>query len=115
MLLDGTEDIITFGLLIKCSCKSDLWTVANHTKTFSPTFFNSIAGLITTIINIYTARSGDWPIMAILTASITAAIALTSFVLIMVYQFGKLERIKQDHIREIDGAPRMVGSYTSSG
>ncbi|CAG8902296.1 unnamed protein product [Penicillium egyptiacum] len=77
-------------------------------RMFIPTFFNSVAGLITTIINIYTARNGDWPIMAVLTASITAVMALTSFVLIMVYQFGKLERIKEEHVREIDAAFRML-------
>ncbi|OJD27441.1 hypothetical protein ACJ73_01169 [Blastomyces percursus] len=30
-------------------------------------FLNSLAGLITTLINIYTAKSGDWSVMAILT------------------------------------------------
>ncbi|CRL19522.1 unnamed protein product [Penicillium camemberti] len=84
-------------------------------KMFIPTFLNSIAGLITTVINIYTARNGHWPIMAVLTASITAAVALASFFLILVYQFGKLERIKQDHIREINAGFQMIRGHTSSG
>ncbi|KAJ5417420.1 uncharacterized protein N7487_000970 [Penicillium crustosum] len=84
-------------------------------KMFIPTFLNSVAGLITTVINIYTARNGHWPIMAVLTASITATIALASLFLILVYQFGKLESIKREHIREINAGFQMIRGHTSSG
>lgn len=115
MLLDGIEDITTFGSSTKCSCKSRKYNVPNSANNFSPTFFNAVAGLATTVINIYTARNGDWSIMAVLTACITATVALAAFVLIIIYQFGKLEKLKQDHIREFDASFRMVGVHTSRG
>jgi hypothetical protein len=34
---------------------------------------NAVAGLATTLINIYTARDGDWSIMALITTIITGA------------------------------------------
>ncbi|OQE56376.1 hypothetical protein PENNAL_c0417G07520, partial [Penicillium nalgiovense] len=46
-----------------------LWLI---NKIFMPAAFNAAAGLLTTLVNIYTSRSGHWSVMAIATIIVTA-------------------------------------------
>ncbi|PGG99694.1 hypothetical protein AJ80_09308 [Polytolypa hystricis UAMH7299] len=62
-----------------------------------PSLLNSIAGLITTLINIYTARSGDWSVMAITTVIVTGISTLITAGLFIQYKFQKLGRIRDEH------------------
>ncbi|KAL4745865.1 uncharacterized protein BDW70DRAFT_166201 [Aspergillus foveolatus] len=75
-----------------------IWLV---NRLFIPTCLNSLAGLLTTIINIYTAKSGDWSIMALLTTIMTGLALSISVTLTVVYKFGKLQRLRQEHDMEI--------------
>ncbi|OCK74620.1 hypothetical protein K432DRAFT_252713, partial [Lepidopterella palustris CBS 459.81] len=54
-------------------------------RIFLPTFINSITGLITTIVNIYTARGGGWSVTAKATIAVTGASAGISFMLYLIY------------------------------
>ncbi|KAL4888209.1 hypothetical protein BDV59DRAFT_211419 [Aspergillus ambiguus] len=66
-------------------------------RVFMPTFLNGVAGLMTCIVNVYTARDGDWSIMALLTI-ITTGLAVSVFMgLLVIYKFGKLVKVKQEH------------------
>lgn len=67
-----------------------------------PTCLNSCAGLLTTLINIYTARDGDWSIMALLTVVATGLSAVISLVLTSFYKFWKLKLVKQEHDRQTE-------------
>ncbi|KAH8430032.1 uncharacterized protein LDX57_007703 [Aspergillus melleus] len=62
---------------------------------------NAAAGLATTLINIYTARDGDWSIMALITTIITGFTLVTSFSLAMVFKFIKLKEVQEAHVREV--------------
>lgn len=71
-----------------------------NTDGFRPTCLNACAGLLTTLINIYTARDGNWSIMALLTVVATGLSAVISLVLTGFYKFWKLKIVKQEHERQ---------------
>lgn len=71
-----------------------------------PTVLNAAAGFLTSLINIYTAKDGDWSIMAVLTVGTTAASALACLVLMTLF-FMKLERVKEEHEEEEMRAQRL--------
>ncbi|KAL1991417.1 hypothetical protein VTN49DRAFT_5409 [Thermomyces lanuginosus] len=73
---------------------------------FRPTVLNAAAGFLTSLINIYTAKDGDWSIMAVLTVGTTAASALACLVLMTLF-FMKLERVKEEHEEEEMRAQRL--------
>ncbi|KAI5455689.1 hypothetical protein BGZ63DRAFT_368429 [Mariannaea sp. PMI_226] len=50
-----------------------------------PVLTNSMMGIISTILNIYTVRDGQWSITAIITASIIGAWLLFSLIVFIVY------------------------------
>ncbi|KAL1962035.1 hypothetical protein VTN77DRAFT_621 [Rasamsonia byssochlamydoides] len=79
-------------------------------RLFRPTLLNAAAGLLTTLINIYTAKDGDWSIMAVLTVAITAASALTCLILMVLFQFRKLAQVKEEHEREMRAARQITAS-----
>ncbi|KAE8334762.1 hypothetical protein BDV26DRAFT_287303 [Aspergillus bertholletiae] len=69
-------------------------------KLFMPTLLSALAGLVTTLVNIYTAREGEWSIMALLTTIVTGLSASGSLTLLIIYRFGKLVKVKQEHEME---------------
>jgi hypothetical protein len=50
-----------------------------------PALLNSLVGLITTLVNVYTTQGGHWSVTAIITAAITASITLFTVVPYMLY------------------------------
>jgi hypothetical protein len=75
-----------------------------------PGIYNSISGFITTLVNIYTARHGDWSITAIITATITGICTTTLLILLGVYNFWKLDLVKKEHKKRMD---ELQGSTTT--
>lgn len=62
-----------------------------------PALLNSSAGLLTTMISIYTGHGGDWSIMALLTVIASSISAASSFFLLIVYKVVKLGEVKRQH------------------
>ncbi|KAL2795467.1 hypothetical protein BJX66DRAFT_350479 [Aspergillus keveii] len=60
-----------------------------------------LAGLLTTLVNIYTAKNGDWSIMAVLTTIITGLTFSVSVAFTTLFKFVKLERLRREHDLEI--------------
>lgn len=60
---------------------------------------NSLAGLVTTIVNIYTARNKFWSRTAIVTAVVTGTCASILMILFSVHHFWKLRHVKEEHER----------------
>ena len=58
---------------------------------------NSLAGLVTTITNIYTARNKFWSRTAIATAAITGTCTLILMVLFFNDYFWNLRHVKEEH------------------
>ncbi|KAJ5641198.1 hypothetical protein N7490_005198 [Penicillium lividum] len=75
-----------------------LWLI-NH--IFMPTLLNAFAGLVTTLVSLYTGHGGDWSIMALLTVICSTISMAASLVLLIIYQLWKLKRLKQEHDRTI--------------
>jgi uncharacterized membrane protein len=69
----------------------------NFPNSISPTLLNALAGFLTTIISLYTAHDGDWSIMVLLTVITSGLSVACSLILLYIYKFGKLERLKQEH------------------
>lgn len=61
-----------------------------------PAMLNAAAGLLTSLINVYTSRGGHWSVMSIITTAITGLTFCVFFVLLVIYRFFKLRRVQQD-------------------
>jgi hypothetical protein len=68
-------------------------------KLYRPGMLNSLAGLISTITNIYTARNKFWSRTAIVTAAITGTCASILMILFFVHHFWNLRLVKEEHAR----------------
>ncbi|KAK5188857.1 hypothetical protein LTR96_010861 [Exophiala xenobiotica] len=62
-----------------------------------PTLLNAILGLVNTLINVYTAKDGNWSVTATITVTITSACAGISLILFLVYNNWLLYEVKKDH------------------
>lgn len=62
---------------------------------------NAAAGLATTLINIYTARDGDWLIMALITTIITGVTLVAASSLTIAMKFIKLKKVQEAHLHEV--------------
>jgi hypothetical protein len=67
-----------------------------------PALLNSIAGLLTTVVNVYSAQKGVWSITAKITAIVIGSCAGVSLALFVGYNFGTLAKVRETHDRELD-------------
>ncbi|KAE8330304.1 hypothetical protein BDV39DRAFT_202109 [Aspergillus sergii] len=77
-------------------------------RLFIPTSLNTLAGLLTAVINVFTAKDGYWSIMALLTVITSGLLAAMSLALVIIYQFWKLRLVKDDHYRESKAGMRLM-------
>ena len=77
-------------------------------KGCRPILLNVLAGLLSTIISLYTAYDGDWSIMALLTIIASGLSVTSAFGLLIIYKFGKLERLKQEYILIVSSGGRTI-------
>ncbi|KAJ5285794.1 hypothetical protein N7524_001100 [Penicillium chrysogenum] len=77
------------------SPKSNLSRLTRYFATrLDPTLLNTLASFLTTIISLYTTYNSDWSIIVLLTM-ITSSLSITySLILLYIYKFSKLERLK---------------------
>jgi hypothetical protein len=84
-----------------------LWVTWRHNyvwlvnKIFMPVTLNSVAGLITTLVNVYTAQHGVWSVTAKITALVTGSCVGVAGGLFGIYNFGLLRRVQRLHEREL--------------
>lgn len=71
-------------------------------KIFLPGALNSFAGLISTLINVYSQQGGTWSITAKVTAIVTGACMVITGLLFVIYNFIVLGKVKQRHEREMN-------------
>lgn len=70
-------------------------------RIFLPGCLNSLAGLISTLINVYTQQDGAWSVTARITAIVTGASMVVTGCLFGLYNFWILRRVKKVHGREM--------------
>ena len=68
----------------------------------SPSLLNAVVGVLNTLINVYTAKDGEWSVPAITTVIVTSICAGTSLVLFLVYNW-LLYQVKKDHDTKSNG------------
>jgi len=73
-------------------------------RIFLPGCLNSLAGLISTLINVYSQQDGNWSITAEVTAIVTGACMVVTAVLFLIYNMWVLERVRRSHGREMQRA-----------
>jgi membrane protein YdbS with pleckstrin-like domain len=56
--------------------------------------------MLTSLINIYTAKGGDWSVMALLAVIVSGVLVVSSTGLILVYKFWKLRIVQLEHEME---------------
>jgi len=64
---------------------------------YSPAFLSGITGLLSTIINVYTAQHGDFSITAKVTAIVTGACTGVAFALFLIYNNWMLDKVRNSH------------------
>ena len=67
-----------------------------------PGLLNSIAGLITTLINVYTARKGHFSLTATVTTIVTGICTAVFTTLFFLYNNWVLEKVRQGHHSEFN-------------
>lgn len=70
-------------------------------KIFLPGALNSFAGLISSLINVYSQQDGHWSTTAWITAAVTGGVMLITSVLFGLYNFWLLEKVRRKHSREM--------------
>ncbi|MCJ1431187.1 hypothetical protein MMC27_000538 [Xylographa pallens] len=77
-------------------------------RIFLPGLLNSVAGLISTLVNIYSAQNGDFSVTAKVTVIATGVCAAITALLFLLYNNWALSRVKERHQKEIDEEVRKV-------
>ncbi|KAJ5642528.1 hypothetical protein N7490_006528 [Penicillium lividum] len=73
-----------------------LWLV---NKIFLPASMNAAAGLLTTLVNVYTSRGGHWSVMAIATTIVTGSALVVFSTLLVIYKWFKMKQvIREDRL-----------------
>jgi hypothetical protein len=61
-----------------------------------------VAGLVSTIVNVYTAQKGIWSITAKITAIVTGSCVGVAGFLFALYNFWALQKVRVKHERSLD-------------
>ncbi|KAI9048424.1 hypothetical protein LZ554_007260 [Drepanopeziza brunnea f. sp. 'monogermtubi'] len=84
-------------------------------RIFLPGCLNSLAGLISSLVGVYTQQRGAWSVTAKITAMVTAGCMLVTGALFGLYNFWILERVKRRHGREMEESGSVSGSEGEEG
>jgi len=90
--------IIGMGYLWWRWMKNYIWLV---NRIFLPGLMNALAGVLSTIVNIYGVQHGVFVTSSIVTISVTGGVAVVCGLLTLWYGVWLLGRIKRRHAREI--------------
>ncbi|KAF9737677.1 hypothetical protein PMIN03_000147 [Paraphaeosphaeria minitans] len=69
-------------------------------RIFLPSLMNSVAGLISTLVNVYSAQNGQYSVTARATVVVTAALSVVASALFLLYNSVMLTLIKRKHQKE---------------
>lgn len=74
-------------------------------KLFKPGMTNSLAGLVSTLIGVYSQQHGTWSITAKITAMVEGASLCVCLSLVLLYRLAFLRQIKARHGEHYGGCP----------
>jgi len=70
-------------------------------RIFLPGCLNSFAGLISTLVQVYSQQKGDWSVTAWVTAAVTGGSMVINALLFGLYNFWVLNKVKKSHGRDM--------------
>jgi len=70
-------------------------------RIFLPGCLNSFAGLISTLVQVYSQQQGNWSVTAWVTATVTGGCMVITGLLFALYNFWILEKVKKRHHGEM--------------
>ncbi|KAJ8108312.1 hypothetical protein OPT61_g8262 [Boeremia exigua] len=73
---------------------------------FLPSLLNSVAGLVSTLVNVYSAQEGQFSVTAKVTVVVTSACAVVAAALFLLYNTVMLNLVKRRHEREVRAEER---------
>ncbi|KAF2732086.1 hypothetical protein EJ04DRAFT_343867 [Polyplosphaeria fusca] len=85
--------------------KNYVWVI---NRVFLPALMNSIAGLISTLVNIYSAQDGQYSVTARVTIIVTAVSSVVAVSLFLLYNSIMLKLVKRKHEKETKEAERSL-------
>ncbi|UKZ62418.1 uncharacterized protein TrAtP1_003668 [Trichoderma atroviride] len=96
--------ISVFGMLYLAfrHARNYVWLV---NKLFKPGMTNSLAGLVSTLIGVYSQQHGTWSITAKITAMVEGASLFVCLSLVLLYRLAFLKQIKARHGEHYGGCP----------
>ena len=71
-------------------------------RIFLPGCLNSLAGLLSTLVNVYSQQDGTWSVTARVTAAVTGGCMVLLAALFALYNFWILNRVKRSHGRDME-------------
>ncbi|OAK97329.1 hypothetical protein IQ06DRAFT_296496 [Phaeosphaeriaceae sp. SRC1lsM3a] len=87
--------------------KNYVWVI---NRIFLPALLNSIAGLVSTLVNVYSAQDGQYSVTAKVTVVVTAACSTVAAALFLLYNMVMLKLVKRKHAREMRNVEEMNDS-----
>jgi len=66
-----------------------------------PGFLNSFAGVINTVVNVYTTQNKEWNLNSYVTIGVAGSLMLINGALFLIYDLCVLGRIRRSHRRQI--------------
>lgn len=70
-------------------------------RIFLPGFLNSFAGLISTLVNVFSQQDSKWSVTAWVTATVTGGCMVITGILFALYNFWILDKVKKSHRGEM--------------
>ncbi|KAK4104326.1 hypothetical protein N658DRAFT_514243 [Parathielavia hyrcaniae] len=78
-------------------------------KLYLPLVLNALAGVLATLVGVYTQQAGDWSTQAVITLVMEGAILVVNVVLFFVYNYWLLQRLRSDHEEVVAGGGEKKG------
>ncbi|KAF8466353.1 hypothetical protein BDZ91DRAFT_633404, partial [Kalaharituber pfeilii] len=80
--------------------KNYVWII---NRIFIPGTLNSLAGVISTVVNVQTAQDGKWSLTAVVSVTVTAVSTVVNGTLWVVYSQWALRKVQEMHARDYFG------------
>jgi len=78
----------------------------------SPSLVHSMAGLVTTVVNVYTARGGFWSVTAIVTAAVAGSCTTFMLAFFLFFDLWLLRKVKRAHMLAIEAERGRMSATT---
>jgi hypothetical protein len=83
------------------SIPAEYLSLKSCVNNLRPGFLNSLAGAISTLVNVYAQQDGTWSLTAKITIIVVGSIGIINGGLFVLYEYWMLERVRSTHEQEM--------------